>query len=348
MRLGLYILASIILMIVVGIFVYTINPNDFSYDLMGIHIPPVPIAIWITIPMFILMLASLVHMMFYGTKNFFKFKKWETDSDSLNNALYWSILNEPKPQRFNLPKLKETASILQVSNIKVKGTVDGVSEKLQSALNIINEIDKGECVDFKEKKLAHILSNNNPLVIKNYMNCLKKDANFIEEVLQSKDKYSDTVVEKALKQFAKTTTLTKAIKYSKIFNRESFMTLINRVTREDDLGLTVTILDEFIVDLNNELKCSDFLFIANITKKQLLPDDNLKLFREYDGKYIKAQIAYLYLLFEYEMIDKAGEYLQEHDADEFIRFRALYDLKKEHNKYKITDLINIKHICNDA
>jgi len=103
-----------------------------------------------------------------------------------------------------------------------------------------------------------------------------------------------------------------------------------------------------VVDLNGELKCSDFLSIANITKKQLLPDDNLKLFRGYDGKYIKAQIAYLYLLFEYEMIDKAGEYLQEHDADEFIRFRALYDLKKEHNKYKITDLINIKHICNDA
>jgi len=327
MRLGLYILASIILMAGIGIFVYTINPNDFSYDLMGIQIL-LPVAIWIIIPMFILMLASLVHMMFYGTKNFFKFRKWETDSDNLNNALYWSILNEPKPQRFNLPKLKETASILQVSNIKVKGTVDGVSEKLQSALNIINEIDKGECVDFKEKKLAHILSNNNPLVIKNHINCLKKDENFIEKVLQSKDKYSDTVIEKALKQFAKTTTLTKAIKYSKIFNRESFMILINRVTREDDLGLTVTILDEFIVDLNNELKCSDFLFIANITKKQLLPDENLKLFRGYDTKYVKAQIAYIYLLFEYEMIEKAGEYLQEHDADEFIRFRALYDLKK--------------------
>ncbi|HHB94527.1 MAG TPA: hypothetical protein ENK88_05235, partial [Campylobacterales bacterium] len=162
MRLGLYILASIILMVAVGIFVYTINPSDFSYNLMGIQIL-LPIAVWITIPMFILMVASLVHMMFYGTKNFFKFRKWESDSDSLNNALYWSILNEPKPQRFNLPKLKETANILQVSNIKVKGTVDGVSEKLQSALNIINEIDKGECVDFKDKKLAHILSKNNPL-----------------------------------------------------------------------------------------------------------------------------------------------------------------------------------------
>jgi len=346
MRLGLYILASIILMAGIGIFVYTINPNDFSYNLMGIQIV-LPIAIWTIIPMVILMLASLIHMMFYGTKNFFKFKKWENDSDSLNNALYWSILHEPKPERFNLPKLKETATILQVSNIKVKGTVDGVSEKLQSALNIINEIDKGHCVDFREKKLEHLLSKDNPIVIKNHINCLKKDKNFIEKVLQSKDKYSDVIFEKALKQFAKSTDFTKAVKYSKIFNRESFMILINRVTREDDLGLNVTLLDEFIENLHNELKCSDFLYIANVTKKQLMPDDNLKLFKEYNEKYVKAQIAYLYLLFEYEMIEKAGEYLEEHDADEFIRFRALYDLKKEHNKYKITDLINIKHICND-
>ena len=48
------------------------------------------------------------------------------------------------------------------------------------------------------------------------------------------------------------------------------------------------------------------------------------------------------------MIDKAGEYLDEHDADEFMRFRALYDLKKTYTKYKIKDLINIKHICNDS
>jgi len=348
MRLGIYILASIILMAATGIFVYTINPNEFSYTIKGFQTPSLPIAIWVIIPMVILMLASLVHMMFYGTKNFFKFKKWEKDSENLNNALYWSILNEPKPHKFNLPKLKETAAILQVSYIKVKGTVDGISEKIQSALNIINELEKGECVDFKEKKLAYVLSKENPLVIKNNLNCIKKNKNFVEEVLQSKDKYSEKVFEKALKEFAKTTTFPKAKQYSKIFNKESFLILIDRVSREDDLGLTKDILDAFIVDLSDELKCSDFLLIANVTKKQLQPDENLRLFKEYNEKYPKAQIAYLYLLFDYEMIDKAGEYLDEHGADEFMRFRALYDLKKDHNKYKITDLINIKHICDDA
>ncbi len=347
MRLGLYILASIALMSLIGAYTYHINSNDFAYNLGGIDIV-MPIALWVILPMVILMVASLFHMMFYGAKNFFRFKKWEKDSDTLNNALYWSVLNEPKPYRYNLEKMRESASILKVSNIKLNGTVDGISDKLQSALNIITEIDKGECVDFREKKLAHLLSSSNPLVIKNQINCLYKDKKFVEEVLDNKDKYHKSVFEKALKIFAKTQDFPKAKKYSKIFTRENFIRLINRVNRNNNLGLTTTLLDEFIQDLHSELKCSDFLLIANITKKQLSPDDNLNLFRKYQAEYTKAETAYLYLLFEYEMIDKAGEYLDEHDADEFMRFRALYDLKKTHTKYKIKDLINIKHICNDS
>ena len=76
MRLGLYILASIVLMAMVGVFIYTINPNDYSNNFFGVYIS-MPVAVWVMLPMFLLMLASLVHMMFYGAKNFFKFKRWE-------------------------------------------------------------------------------------------------------------------------------------------------------------------------------------------------------------------------------------------------------------------------------
>ncbi|MBD3793232.1 MAG: hypothetical protein IE889_03595 [Campylobacterales bacterium] len=346
MRLGLYVLASIVLMAIIGIYIYTVNPSEYSLTFTGIPIN-LPVAVWVVIPMFILMIGSAVHMMFYGTKNFFRFKKWEKDSENLNNALYWSLLNEPKAHKFTLPRLKESATIFQAATLNINGTVDGLSEKIQSALNIISQIDKGECVDFKEKKLARVLSDNNPLVIKNNLNCLNKDKSFVEEVLQQKEKYPQEVFDKALSIFANTATFYKARKYSKIFDRENFVTMISRVTREDNLGLTLNILDEFIKDLDGKLKCSDFLLIGNVTKTQLSPDENLRIFKEYDKTYPKAKTAYLYLLFDYEMIDKAGEYLEEHEADEFIRFRALYDLKKQYGKYKITDLMNIKHICND-
>jgi len=98
------------------------------------------------------------------------------------------------------------------------------------------------------------------------------------------------------------------------------MKLISRVTRDNDLGLTIDILDQFIRDMHESLKCSDFLLIANVTKKQLSPDENLRVFSNYQDRYTKAETAYLYLLFDYEMIEMAGEYLDEHDIDEFIRF----------------------------
>jgi len=344
MRLGLYLIAAIILMTIVGIFVYSINPDNYSISQFGLSLT-MPIAVWIVLPMVALMVASAIHMMFYGTKNFFKFKKWEKDTASLDDALYWSLLNEPKAHKFNLPILKQTASLLDVSCVKVDGAIDNISDKLRGALSLVSEIERGEYVDLQARKLDRVLSRENPLVVKNLMNRLEKDKNFAEEVLQSKEAYSDEIFNEALEKFSLTTTFPKARKYAKIYTKESFFVLLARVKEEDELGLTKDILDTFIVALESKLLCSDYLNIATLMMNELSPDENLKLWREYEGKYSDAQIAYLYLLFDYEMIDKAGDYLAEHDENDFKRFRALYDLKKEHKKYKITDLMNIRHIC---
>jgi hypothetical protein len=344
MRLGLYIIASILLMAIVGVFTYSINPENYSYTVLGFPLE-MPIAVWMVVPMFLLMVASVVHMMFYGATNFFKFKKWENDTNTLNDALYWALLNEPKAHKFNIKQMKETASLLSVAHITVVGEIKNTSEKLSSALSLVSEISKGEYVDLRAKKLSMLLSKENPLVRKNQLNRLEKDAEFSEIVLQNRENYDAFFYKNALNKFAQETTFPKAKKYIEHFDRESFLILMGRVTSENDLGLDKELLDLFTDKLKNELTCSDYLLISNITMKNFNPTDNLIVWREYEGKYSNAQIAYLYLLFEYELIDKAGEYLDEHDEEDFKRFRALYDLKKEHKKYKITDLMNIRHIC---
>ncbi|RUM67865.1 MAG: hypothetical protein DSZ07_07985 [Sulfurovum sp.] len=344
MRLGLYIIASIILMAIVGIFVYMIHPGNYSYNELGFPLE-FPIAVWIVLPMFILMLASLVHMMFYGTKNFFKFKKWEKDTDTLDDALYWALLNEPQAHKFNLPQLKQTASLLSVATIEVNGKVEQTSEKLKEALSIVSDIGNGKYVDLKAKKLSKVLSTENPLYKKNILNRLEEDEAFAEEVIQDKLSYDESIFKIAIGKFAMTTTFVQAQKYLNAFDKESLLILLERVTDEDNLGLSKETLDTFITNLESSLECSDYLKMSTLMMKQLSPIENLALWREYQMKYSKAEIAYLYLLFEYEMIDKAGEYLREHGDDDFKRFRALYDLKKEHKKYKITDLMDIRHIC---
>ncbi|HHD82371.1 MAG TPA: hypothetical protein ENK82_05665 [Campylobacterales bacterium] len=344
MRLGLYLVASIILMAIVGIFVYTVNPNEYGINEYGIELT-MPLAIWFILPMFALMIASAVHMMFYGTKNFFKFKKWEKDTITLEDTLYWAILNEPKKHKFNIPIIKDTVSLLNASSVEVVGEVDNISQKLQSALSLVKEIRSGSYVDLKLHKLDRVLSNDNPLVIQNTINHLNQDKSFAEEILQAKESYQIEVFNEALKTFSSEVTFQEARKYVKLYDKESFFTLLNRMAKEEDLGLTKDILDEFIVQLEDSMTCSDYLKIVTVTMGELSPDENLKLWREYEGKYADAQVAYLYLLFDYEMIEQAGEYLKEHGENDFKRFRALYDLKKEHKKYKITDLMNIRHIC---
>ena len=344
MRLVLYIIASIILMAIVGIFVYMINPGNYTYNELGFPLE-LPIALWVVLPMFGLMLASLLHMMFYGTKNFFKFKKWESDTNTLDDALYWALLHEPQAHKFNLPQLKQTASLLSVSNISVKGNVDVKSEKLEEALAITSAIERGEYVDLKVKKLSRVLSSSNPLVKQNILNRLAKDELFAEEIIQDKLSYDRSIFKIALNKFANTTTFVQAQKHLALFDKESLMILIGRVTLDNDLGLTKDILDKFIVALESTLECGDYLQLSTLMMKKLSPDENLLVWKAYQSKYSKAEIAYLYLLFEYEMVDKAGDYLREHGEDDFKRFRALYELKKEDKKYKITDLMNIRHIC---
>jgi len=331
-------------MAIVGVFVYMINPGSYSYNELGFPLE-LPIALWIVLPMFVLMLASLLHMMFYGTKNFFKFKKWEKDTETLNDALYWALLNEPQAHKFNLPQLKQIASLLSVANLNLKGNVETVSEKLKEALSIVSSIQRGEYVDLRAKKLSRVLSAENPLVKQNLLNRLEEDEAFAEEVIQNRLSYDATIFKVAIHKFASTTTFVQAQKQINFFDKESLMILLERVTDKDDLGLTKDILDKFIVELELSLDCSDYLKMSTLMMKQLSPIENLALWKEYQSKYSKAEIAYLYLLFEYEMIDKAGEYLREHGEEDFKRFRALYDLKKEHKKYKITDLMNIRHIC---
>jgi len=346
MRLGLYIVASLVFMGVVGAFVYSITSGSFSYEILGIPLT-LPIAVWIIIPLALFVLLSIFHLSFYGMKNFFRNKKWIKDGETLNDALYWSVLGEPKAHNFNTT-LKESASLLSKATLSVHENLEGLSPKLTEALKIKLDIDNGKYVDLKVNKLAKVLSKENNLVVKNNLNKIESDVAFVEEIMKNKTAYSDDVFAKALKSFASTTDFVKAKKYTKLFNREAFLTLIGRVNVDNNLSMNKDNLNEFVTLLKADLKCSDYMQIVEKSKTQFSPDDNLKLFKAYANENEKAETAYLYLLLEYEMISKAQEFLDEQGNDEFVRFRAFVELKKENAKYKITDLMRIHQICNDA
>ena len=342
MRLGLYIFAALTLTAIMGAFAYTINPNNYIVEIMGINFN-FPIAVWFVLPMVFLLVFTIIHMVFYSLKSYFKLKKWQRDAATLDDALYWSIVNEPKEQKYAIPEIASSAALLGKSDVTVLDTVEGLSPRLAKVLNITNKIKNGEYVDLKENKMAKVFNEGNLLLINNRLNRLKSDDRFVEDVMKSSSSFSDQVRAEALAIFASKETFFKARKYHKVFDVKNFFVMLNRANNEPDAELTSEILNDFVSVL--KLSCQDYANIANITKKMFRPDENLALFRKYQNDNPKAQAAYLYLLFEYELMDEVAAYLEEQDDYEFAQFRALYDLKQSHKNYKLEDLIDINAIC---
>lgn len=342
MRLGLYIFAALTLIAIVGALTYTINPNNFLVEVMGINFN-LPISMWVVLPMVVLLAFTVIHMIYYSLKSYFKLKKWHRDAETLDDALYWSMVNEPKTQKYAIPEIASAALLLGKSKLEVLDSVEGLSPRLSKVLNLTNKIKNGEYVDLKENKMAKVFNEGNPLLIQNRLNRLTTDDKFVEDVMKSSTSFSDPVRIKALALFAGKESFFKARKYAKIFDIQNFFVMLERVENDEEMELTSDILDDFVSAL--KLSCNDYTKIAYITKKQFNPDDNLALFKKYQKDNAKAQHAYLYLLFEYELMDEVSSYLDEQEDGEFIRARALYELKKSNKNYKTEDLIDIDTIC---
>jgi hypothetical protein len=345
MKLGLYTFATIVLMMLVGALAYTVNADHYVVEVMGVNLN-FPVAAWLVLPMFILYVFTFFHMLVYGLKNHFILNRWKKDAQTLDDALYWALLNESKEQKYLIDEIGKSAALLSCSNLEMKDGIPELNPRLTKIAGILKKIQSGEYVDLKEHKLAKVFNEGNPYLIRNRLNRLETDEKFVEEVMKSSSEFAEPVRERALEIFAAKENFFKARQYARLFDIENLLVMLRRINQDDDMGISQEILKDFIDHLNPT--CSDFLRIAEITKKFFTPDDNLALFFSYQTKNPKAQYAYLYLLFEYELMDEVGKYLDEQEESDFMRFRALYTLKKSNAGYKLEDIINIHTICKEA
>jgi hypothetical protein len=157
MRLGLYIFAALTLIAMVGAFTYTINPNNYIVEVFGINFN-FPVAVWVIMPMLLLLLFTVIHMIFYSLKSYFKLKKWHRDAATLDDALYWSLVNEPKEQKYSIPEIASSAALLGQADIKMLDNVDGLSSRLSKVLNIIRKIHNVNILILKQRRCLKSLT----------------------------------------------------------------------------------------------------------------------------------------------------------------------------------------------
>jgi len=344
MKVGLYIVSALLFIIATSVAVYMINPGTYAFEAFNINLPKLPIAVWVAIPVALLAIFSVFHMLYYGTKVFFANKKWKNDAKRVEDAIYWSLIKEPTGVNFAHEELKKSASLLSKSNLEVKDldSLD-ITEKLRDAVVTINKINSGEYIDLKKVKFAKHLGENNEIELKNEINHINAEPAYALKVIDFRDKYSNDILQIALDKAVETQDFFTLKKYAKDIGKDRFFKLLSRVEGKDDLGFSLDMLKSFVSNYN--LNCKDYYKLAEVSVNKFDPDANLATFKEFATKDEDALAGYLYLLFKYEMIDRAKDILDEHNEDEYKAYRALYALKKSKHNFKLPDFINEDNAC---
>lgn len=321
-----YIFLSIVVIILLGLYVFTFQTEDYMIEFFGIPVT-LPIAVWVVIPMGVIVLFSVLHMMYYGVKAFFINRALVKDQDRFMECAKSLLLKQDcdisyKTEWFKLP----TQMLTAVIDAK-KGFDILENEQLKKVCEDVNAIEnEGEYVDIKSYRLP----KDNQITIKNQYNRLKKEPKTAYDIVKSCSDLQTPLCIDAFDVLVSNASYTEIKKSNLPLNATQILTIMKRKNDEnDDLFLD----DNQVQELVNSIQMSEdeYLNIAKELKESLNPDILVNIFEKIYRENPVAGKAYLYVLFELQMMDEARTMLKQSDESEYEYFR-IYLFLRDNNK----------------
>lgn len=324
-----YILLSAIYMVVLGLYVYSFTGELFNVELFGLSLQ-LPIAAWIVIPVFLLFIASVVHFEFYYLKYFFHERALKKDTEAFKEWMKKRVLGE-KGQNivFKTEAFKSLGQMSRALSFDPCLDLSFTEEDLNAIYKLACSVQSGTYEDLKKYKL----SKENPLVIQNGINRLNVEPKYAFEVLKSckeTDKENPLCV-KAYDVLLETASFNEIKRYDFTPDKRTFRRMMERYLDADDsFEMDIKSIEEMLEQFNADR--ADYLELAREIKIKLSPDALIALFEKlYNAKGNVASDAYLYVLYDLQMIDKIRDILDNSDNDEFVKFKTLLFLR-DHGK----------------
>jgi hypothetical protein len=329
-----YTIASFILIALIGWYVFAyITQDTMSIDFFGIMLPSLSTALWVTVPLIILYIASVAHMSFYSLLGSFKLRKYEKDYDKLIDAIVEAYLGKKdRKHSYKTPRYKLIGSLIDNTTLFPSSqlTADTDNEKINSVIKMIEEIENGNVVDLKK----YALKPTNELMIQNERNKYKKGDLKAEDILNNLDKYNKPFLEEVFADFVKKTSVKMIEKYKSYLTKDALFEILNRVNSGEN---SIEISNDTLIALFDtlELDKNDYIKISSALSLNMIPDQRIKLFETISDKKEEAMDAYLFTLFDLEMLSPADEILENTQADEYLNFKAYRALKECNKNYNI-------------
>lgn len=332
-----YIGFSILVILIIAGYVFTLEDGSYSVTLSDYTVA-LPIAVWVSIPMAILFIASVLHLMFYGSLNYCKQRAVCKDEVSIVDIIKSSILQKANSKKFKTKGYKNTASILTQFSLDVKDdSFTSSDEELNRIVGQVKDIKAGKFVNDKSLKL----DQDSDLYKQNMINKVNEQVDFALDVLKKVDQFSNEVVRASFINVLENKSMTTIKKvYSNVeLDKDLAFKLFIKDVENTEFGLKKDEILKITKKLNYTKE--EYLHLAKIYKDGLSPDKLIELFEKLSEDDEAATDAYFYVLVELEMIDKIRELLTGYEENEFLSFRALLDLKDAGKHYSYKDITTI-------
>jgi hypothetical protein len=322
-----YTIASLILIALVGWYVYAyVSQDTTAIEVLGVSLPSFPVAVWVIVPLVILYIASVAHMSFYSMLSSFKLRKYDKDYEKVIDAIADAYM--AKDERNNIyktPRYQLLGSIIDNTTLFPNTSLNAgtQNEKLDAVLKVIENNKNGEVVELKK----YSLKPENTLVIQNNRNRYKKGNITADNILSHGANYDDSLVKEAYSDLIKTASLSTIEQYKTFLTKESLFDVLARVNADEN---TLEISNETLISLLNvlDLDAKDLIKVSNALSTTMIPEQRMKLFDTLSEKREDAVEAYMFTLFDLEMLVAANELLENTQDDEYLNFKAYSALKE--------------------
>ena len=337
-----YIFGSIIFIVIISGYLYTLLLGDYTLKL---DIPMIklvfeetlPIYIWITLPLVILFIASLLHMILASTKIFFAKRSRLSDIESIKEYIEFRVLNKKSEKKIKNVEFKQLALIInQIEITAGANEFDSDNKQLNASVQKIKKINNNEYVQIKSLKL----DNNNDITKQNLLNRINHEDSFSLEVLSKSKLYDENIINLAFDKILKTQSTKKVkslVTNIKLTSQMLVKLLLSNSKENAKLLLTNDEILEYIK--TTKLTNKELITVAKNYKDSMQPEQLIKLFEDVVATDESLTQSYLYVLFEYQMVEKINEILVNSQKDEYTIFKALMDLKEAGKYYTLENLV---------
>ena len=317
-----YILLSLVYIIAVGLYVYSFNGESLTHEFFG-YSANLPIAFWIVIPIIVLVVGSVLHLVFYNFKDFLYKRALKRDGELFVEAVKQRILGEKSNAAFKTDGFKFAGKALEVMKFDPALPNTFLEEDVSKACGVAVSIANGNYEDLKKYRL----SKENPMVIQNSINRLKVEPRFAFGVLKNCKEINDELCLRAYDALLDVATFNEIKKYDFIHDKHTFHRLIERyLSADDSFDMDVASIEKMLGEFSAER--ADYMDLAKMLKQKLAPDVLIALFEKlYNSKGSVAADAYLYVLYDLQMIDRIREILLNSEPEDFVKFKTLLFLR---------------------